>query len=127
MNELKSKVTKWGIKLLTLGILAVVMCSVVNGQVEIERLKQAAQERREEARQEAKQNNLPTPAIVDADLIRPTLYISKFVGTSENVGIKDKNLPNTKNLDVEIDTDDVPKTEVDEITGKKVKDKEKKN
>ena len=33
----------------------------------------------------------------------------------------------TKNLDVKIDTDDVPKTEVDEITGKKVKDKEKKN
>ena len=65
------------------------MCSVVNGQVEIERLKQAAQERREEARQEAKQNNLPVPAIVDADLIRPTLNISKFVGTSENVGIKD--------------------------------------
>ena len=89
MNELKSKVIKWGIKLLTLGILAVVMCSVVNGQVEIERLKQAAQERREEARQEAKQNNLPVPAIVDADLIRPTLNISKFVGTSENVGIKD--------------------------------------
>ena len=89
MNELKSKVTKWGIKLLTLGILTVVMCSVVNGQVEIERLKQAAQERREEARQEAKQNNLPTPAIVDADLVRPTLNISKFVGTSENVGIKD--------------------------------------
>ena len=89
MNELKSKVTKWGLRLLTLGVLAVVMCSVANGQVEIERLKQAAQERREEARQEAKQNNLPTPAIVDADLIRPTLNISKFVGTSENVGIKD--------------------------------------
>ena len=89
MNYIQSIVTKWGIKLLTLGILAVVMCSVVNGQVEIERLKQAAQERREEARQEAKQNNLPTPAIVDADLIRPTLNISKFVGTSENVGIKD--------------------------------------
>ena len=89
MNHIQSIVTKWGIKLLTLGILVVVMCSVVNGQVEIERLKQAAQERREEARQEAKQNNLPVPAIVDADLIRPTLNISKFVGTSENVGIKD--------------------------------------
>ena len=46
---------------------------------------------------------------------------------NENVGIKDKNPSNTKNLDVEIDTADVPKTEVDEITGKKVKDKEKKN
>ena len=46
---------------------------------------------------------------------------------NENVGIKDKNLSNTKNLDVKIDTDDVPKTEVDEIIGKKVQDKEKKN
>ena len=89
MNELKSKVTKWGIKLLTFGVLAVMMCSVANGQVEIERLKNAAKERREAAKAEAKANNLPVPAIVDADLIRPTLTVSKFVGTSENVGIKD--------------------------------------
>jgi len=89
MNELKSKVTKWGIKLLTLGTLVVMLCSVANGQVEIERLKNAAKERREAAKAEAKSKNLPVPAIVDADLIRPTLTVSKFVGTSENVGIKD--------------------------------------
>ena len=46
---------------------------------------------------------------------------------NENVGIKDKNLSKTKNLDVEINADDVPKTEVDEIINKKVKDEEKKN
>jgi hypothetical protein len=79
----------WGIKLLTLGVLTVTMCSVVKGQVEIEKLKLEAQERKEEIRQEAKSKNLPTPAIVDVDLIRPTLTVSKFVGTSENVGIKD--------------------------------------
>jgi hypothetical protein len=79
----------WGIKLLTLGVLTVTICSVANGQVEIEKLKQEAQERKEEIRQEAKSKNLPTPAIVDVDLIRPTLTVSKFVGTSENVGIKD--------------------------------------
>ena len=60
-----------------------------SGQVEIERLKNQAKERREIAKAEAKANNLPTPAIVDADLIRPTLTVSKFVGTSENIGIKD--------------------------------------
>ena len=52
---------------------------------------------------------------------------SLILEEKEDVGIKDKNLPNTKNLDVKIDTDDVPNTEVDEITGKKVKGKEKKN
>ena len=89
MNRIQSKVTKWGIKLLTLGVLAIMLCSVANGQVEIERLKNAAKERREAAKAEAKSKNLPVPAIVDADLIRPTLTVSKFVGTSENVGIKD--------------------------------------
>jgi hypothetical protein len=89
MNRIQSKVTKWGIKLLTLGVLALTLCSVANGQVEIERLKNAAKERREAAKAEAKSKNLPVPAIVDADLIRPTLTVSKFVGTSENVGIKD--------------------------------------
>ena len=89
MNRIQSKVTKWGIKLLTLGVLALTLCSVANGQVEIERLKNAAKERREAAKAEAKSKNLPVPAIVDADLIRPTLNVSKFVGTSENVGIKD--------------------------------------
>ena len=89
MNYIQSKVMNWGIKLLTLGVLTVTMCSVVKGQVEIEKLKLEAQERKEEIRQEAKSKNLPTPAIVDADLIRPTLTVSKFVNTSENVGIKD--------------------------------------
>ena len=56
--------------------LFLLLLGFVNAQVEIERMKNAA-------------NNLPTPAIVDADLIRPTLTVSKFVGTSENIGIKD--------------------------------------
>ena len=89
MNELKSNVTKWGFRLLTLGVLVVMLCSVANGQVEIEKLKIQAQERRERAKAEARANNLPVPAVVDADLIRPTLTVSKFVNTSENVGIKD--------------------------------------
>ena len=89
MNYTQSKVMNWGFKLFTLGVLAITLCSVVNGQVEIEKLKREAQERKEEIRQEAKAQNLPVPAIVDADLIRPTLTISKFVNTSENVGIKD--------------------------------------
>jgi len=89
MNYIKAKVIKWGFKLATLGVLALTLCSVVSGQVEIEKLKLQAQERRQVAREEAKENNLPVPAIVDADLIRPTLNVSRFVGTSENVGIKD--------------------------------------
>ena len=94
MNYLKVKVIDWGFKLLTLGVLAATLFTVVNAQntanpAEIERLKLEAKERQEKAREEAKINNLPVPAIVDADLIRPTLTVSKFVGTSENVGIKD--------------------------------------
>lgn len=89
MNYFKTKVINWGFKLATLGVLALTLCSVANGQVEIERMRNEAKEHREQARQEAKAQNLPTPAIVDADLIRPTLTVSKFVGTSENVGIKD--------------------------------------
>ena len=52
---------------------------------------------------------------------------SQILEENENVGIKDKNLSNTKNLDVEKDTDNIPKTEVDKIIGKKVKDEKKKN
>ena len=89
MNYIQSIVSKWGFRLLTLGVLAVVMCSVANGQVEIERLKEQARAKREAVKAEAIANNLPAPAVVDADLIRPTLTVSKFVGTSENVGIKD--------------------------------------
>ena len=88
-NYIKSKVINWGFKLCIIGVLAITMCSVANGQVEIQRMKNEAKERREKARQEAKSQNLPAPAIIDADLIRPTLTVSKFVGTSENIGIKD--------------------------------------
>ncbi len=72
-----------------LGILAVTMFSIASAQVEVQRLKNQAKELREKAREEAKAKNLPTPAIIDADLVRPTLNVSKFVGTSGNVGIKD--------------------------------------
>ena len=89
MNYIQSIVSKWGFRLLTLGVLTVVMCSVANGQVEIERLKEQARVKREAVKAEAIANNLPAPAVVDADLIRPTLTVSKFVNTSENVGIKD--------------------------------------
>ena len=69
--------------------LFLLLLGFANAQVEIERMKTAAKERREQAREEAKAQNLPIPAILDADLIRPTLTVSKFVGTSENIGIKD--------------------------------------
>jgi len=88
-NALQTKVINWGFKLITLGVLVATLFSVANGQVEIQRMKNEANERREQARQEAKAQNLPVPAIIDADLIRPTLTVSKFVGTSGNVGIKD--------------------------------------
>ncbi len=94
MNYIKTKVINWGFKLATLGVLAFTLCSVANGQntanpAQVERLRAEAKAKRELVIQEAKSKNLPTPAIVDADLIRPTLTVSKFVGTSENVGIKD--------------------------------------
>ena len=88
-NKLQDIILNWGLKLGIIGVLAITMCSVANGQVEIERMKNEAKERREQARQEAKAQNLPVPAIIDADLIRPTLTVSKFVGTSGNIGIKD--------------------------------------
>ena len=89
MNYIQSKVVNWGFKLLTLVVLVGTLFSVANGQVEVQRLKNQAEDRRQKAREEAKAQNLPVPAIIDADLIRPTLTVSKFVGTSENVGIKD--------------------------------------
>ena len=69
--------------------LLLLLLGFANGQVEVQRLKNQAEERREKARQEAKDQNLPAPAIIDADLVRPTLTVSKFVGTSGNIGIKD--------------------------------------
>ena len=89
MNYIKTKTMNWGFKLITLSVLVLTMCSVANGQVEIQRMKNEAQARKEKAREEAKTQNLPVPAIIDVDLIRPTLTVSKFVGTSENIGIKD--------------------------------------
>ena len=94
MNYLKVKVIDWGFKLLTLGVLAATLFTVVNAQntanpAEIERMKLEAKEKQEKAIQKAKQENLPVPSIVGVDLIKPTLNVSKFVGTSKNVGIKD--------------------------------------
>ena len=89
MNRIQSIVTKWGIKLLTLGVLTLMLSSVASGQGEIQRMRLEREAAREKAREEAKAQNLPAPAIIDADLVRPTLTVSKFVGTSENVGIKD--------------------------------------
>ena len=89
MNRIQSTVTKWGFKLLTLGVLVLMMCSVASGQGEIQRMRLEREAAKEKAREEAKAQNLPVPAILDVDLVRPTLTVSKFVGTSENVGIKD--------------------------------------
>ena len=89
MNRIQSTVTKLGIKLLTLGVLVVMMCSVASAQGEIQRMRLEREAAREKAREEAKAQNLPVPAILDVDLVRPTLTVSKFVSTSENVGIKD--------------------------------------
>ena len=65
MNYIQTKVLNWGFKLFTLVVLIATLFNVTVGQ------------------------NLPQPAIVGKDLIRPTLNVSKFVGTSENIGIKD--------------------------------------
>ena len=89
MNRIQSTVTKWGFKLLTLGVLVLMMCSVASGQGEIQRMRLEREAAKEKAREEAKAQNLPVPAILDVDLVRPTLTVSKFVSTSENVGIKD--------------------------------------
>ena len=77
MNYIQSKVVNWGFKLLTLVVLVGTLFSVANGQVEIQRLKIEREAAREKARQEAKAKNLPVPSIIDVDLIRPTLTVSK--------------------------------------------------
>jgi len=89
MNYLKTNVIKWGFKLVTLVVLTLMLNSVASGQGEIQRMKIEREAAREKAREEAKAQNLPAPAILDIDLVRPTLTVSKFVSTSENVGIKD--------------------------------------
>lgn len=76
-------------KFLVFFLLGIVMHQFVSAQGEIQRMKIEREAAREKAREEAKAQNLPTPAILDIDLVRPTLAVSKFVGTSENVGIKD--------------------------------------
>ena len=89
MNYLKTNVIKWGFKLVTLVVLTLMLSSVASGQGEIQRMRLEREAAKEKAREEAKAQNLPAPAILDIDLVRPTLTVSKFVGTSENVGIKD--------------------------------------
>ena len=89
MNYLKTNVIKWGFKLVTLVVLTLMLSSVVSGQGEIQRMRLEREAAKEKAREEAKAQNLPAPAILDIDLVRPTLTVSKFVSTSENVGIKD--------------------------------------
>ena len=76
-------------KFLVFFLLGIVMQQFVSAQGEIQRMKIEREAAREKAREEAKAQNLPAPAILDIDLVRPTLAVSKFVGTSENVGIKD--------------------------------------
>ena len=89
MNYLKTNVIKWGFKLVTLVVLTLMVSSVASGQGEIQRMRLEREAAKEKAREEAKAQNLPAPAILDIDLVRPTLTVSKFVSTSENVGIKD--------------------------------------
>ena len=89
MNYLKTNVIKWGFKLVTLVVLTLMLSSVVSAQGEIQRMRLEREAAKEKAREEAKAQNLPAPAILDVDLVRPTLTVSKFVSTSENVGIKD--------------------------------------
>ena len=89
MNYLKTNVIKWGFKLVTLVVLTLMLSSVASGQGEIQRMRLEREAAKEKAREEAKAQNLPAPAILDVDLVRPTLTVSKFVSTSENVGIKD--------------------------------------
>ena len=76
-------------KFLVFFLLGIVMHQFVSAQGEIQRMKIEREAAREKAREEAKAQNLPVPAILDVDLVRPTLTVSKFVSTSENVGIKD--------------------------------------
>ena len=59
MNRIQSKVTKWGIKLLTLGVLTLMLSSVASGQGEIQRMRLEREAAREKAREEAKAQNLP--------------------------------------------------------------------
>ena len=76
-------------KFLIFFLLGVSMMEIISAQGEIMRSRIEREKQREKQRQEQKEAVLPQPAILDVDLVRPTLTVSKFVGTSENVGIKD--------------------------------------
>ena len=41
MNNFKNIVLNWGLKLGIIGVLAITMCSVANGQVEVQRMKRS--------------------------------------------------------------------------------------
>ena len=76
-------------KFLIFFLLGFSMMEIISAQGEIMRSRIEREKQREKQRQEQKEAVLPQPAILDVDLVRPTLTVSKFVGTSENVGIKD--------------------------------------
>jgi len=70
-------------------LLGFAMMEIASGQGEIMRSRLERENEREKRLQEQKESNLPQPAILDEDLIVPTLKISKFVRVSENTGIED--------------------------------------
>jgi len=70
-------------------LLGFAMMEIASGQGEIMRSRLERENEREKQRQQQKEANLPQPAILDEDLIVPTLKISEFVRVSENTGIKD--------------------------------------
>ena len=70
-------------------LLGFAMMEIASGQGEIMRSRLERENEREKRLQEQKESNLPQPAILDKDLIVPTLKISKFVRVSENTGIED--------------------------------------
>jgi len=70
-------------------LLGFAMMEIASGQGEIMRSRLERENEREKRLQKQKEANLPQPAILDEDLIVPTLKISEFVRVSENTGIKD--------------------------------------
>ena len=76
-------------KFLIFFLLGFSMMEIISAQGEIMRSRIEREKQREKQRQEQKEANLPQPAILDEDLIVPTLKISEFVKVSENTGIKD--------------------------------------
>ncbi len=64
-------------KFLVFFLLGIVMHQFVSAQGEIQRMKIEREAAREKAREEAKAQNLPAPAILDIDLVRPTHLIEE--------------------------------------------------